>query len=99
MNRYKLYITAGLALASLFAAPAINSLGPVQKSYLADGSPLPPVPPRLATANSSLVADGSPLPPVPPGSTGHGFAEPQLIADGSPLPPVPPKLANALLVS
>jgi hypothetical protein len=95
LNRYKLYITAGVALASLIAAPAINSFGPAQKSFLAEGSPLPPVPPGTVSPTSTLLAEGSPLPPVPP-----GIASFALIAEGSPLPPVPPGItANAVTVA
>jgi hypothetical protein len=88
LNRYKLYITAGLALASLIAAPTIHSFGPIQKSFLAEGSPLPPVPPGSdghVFGNSALIAEGSPLPPVPPTA-----AATVTVAEGSPLPPVPP---------
>jgi hypothetical protein len=53
------------------------------KMQVADGMPLPPLPP---TAKSAwLLADGAPLPPLPP-TTKSAW----LLADGAPLPPLPP---------
>jgi hypothetical protein len=56
-----------------------------QRMQLADGTPLPPLPPPNAS-NASLVADGTPLPPLPPPNAN----ELTLLADGTPLPPLPP---------
>ncbi len=36
-----------------------------QRMQMADGSPLPPLPPPNASS-AMLLADGSPLPPLPP---------------------------------
>ena len=62
----------------------------VLKTYIADGSPRPPLPP------SSLTADGSPRPPLPP-ATFDGSPRPPLppvvVADGCPRPPLPPGLS------
>jgi hypothetical protein len=66
VNRYKLYITAGVALASLIAAPAFQSFKPSQNKHIAEGSPLPPVPPPGSGNYLQIIAEGSPLPPVPP---------------------------------
>lgn len=72
-----------------------SNINQKQQQQLADGMPLPPVPPPDVSSNS-LIADGMPLPPVPPpnavGTT--------LSADGMPLPPIPPPDADgAMLVA
>jgi len=53
------------------------------QTEMADGMPLPPLPP---VGRSVLLADGTPLPPLPPGNGA-------LLADGMPLPPLPPSAA------
>jgi len=62
-----------------------------QQLQLADGMPLPPLPPPKVSSNT-LIADGMPLPPLPPpnaiGTT--------LLADGMPLPPLPPPNVNRI---
>jgi len=59
---------------------------------MADGMPLPPLPP--SGKGSSLIADGMPLPPLPP----SGKAT-LLVADGMPLPPLPPSGRGSLLIA
>jgi hypothetical protein len=53
---------------------------PPGSQLVADGYPIPPLPP-----GRDLLADGYPIPPLPPGST--------LVADGYPIPPLPPGMA------
>jgi hypothetical protein len=60
-----------------------------QQLQLADGMPLPPLPPPNINSNS-LIADGMPLPPLPPPNA-DGVT---LVADGMPLPPLPPPNVN-----
>ena len=64
-----------------------------QQLQLADGMPLPPLPPQNINSNS-LIADGMPLPPLPPNAVGT-----TLLADGMPLPPLPPNADEAMLVA
>jgi hypothetical protein len=52
---------------------------------VADGMPLPPLPPPKG-GYTALVADGMPLPPLPPPKGNYTV----LVADGMPLPPLPP---------
>jgi hypothetical protein len=59
---------------------------------MADGMPLPPLPP--SGKGSSLMADGMPLPPLPPSGKGT-----LLVADGMPLPPLPPSGRGSLLIA
>jgi hypothetical protein len=61
-------------------------------TFIADGSPRPPLPPGLAFDGSprpplppSFVVDGSPRPPLPPAAA----------FDGSPRPPLPPSRLSA----
>jgi len=44
------------------------SLPTVEKALVADGPPVPPVPPpkEIGSATELLIADGPPVPPVPP---------------------------------
>lgn len=70
------------------------------QTEMADGMPLPPLPPvgksvlsadgmplpPLPPRNGALLTDGMPLPPLPPGNS-------TLLADGMPLPPLPPSAA------
>ena len=65
--------------AVLFLAAFILLPGPgdgkynVSKPVIADGRPLPPLPPHSTT--NTLMADGWPLPPLPPGgATTFSFA-------------------------
>ena len=62
-----------------------------QQLQLADGMPLPPLPPPNVTSNT-LIADGMPLPPLPPPSADGAM----LAADGMPLPPLPPPNVNGI---
>ena len=62
-----------------------------QRLQLADGMPLPPLPPPNVSSNT-LIADGMPLPPLPPPSVDRAM----LAADGMPLPPLPPPNVNAI---
>jgi hypothetical protein len=57
-----------------------------KRTEMADGMPLPPLPP--GGKGILLVADGMPLPPLPPKNVT------ELVADGMPLPPLPPKVAG-----
>ncbi len=56
---------------------------------MADGMPLPPLPP--SGKGSSLTADGMPLPPLPPSGKGT-----LLVVDGMPLPPLPPSKVDVI---
>jgi hypothetical protein len=80
---------AVLALAALIVAPVSAIVNFNHNVNVAEGSPIPPVPP-------GLVAEGSPIPPVPPGLVAEGSpippVPPTLVAEGSPIPPVPPVL-------
>ena len=62
-----------------------------QQLQLADGMPLPPLPPPNVSSNT-LIADGMPLPPLPPPSVDGAM----LVADGMPLPPLPPPNVNGI---
>jgi hypothetical protein len=88
VNR-KIYL-ALLALAALIVAPVSAIVNFNHNVNVAEGSPIPPVPP-------GLVAEGSPIPPVPPGLVAEGSpippVPPTLVAEGSPIPPVPPAAA------
>jgi hypothetical protein len=56
-------------------------------ALLADGNPIPPMPPYGITSVSFVAADGNPIPPMPP----YGKTSSSLIAaDGNPIPPMPP---------
>ncbi len=85
---------AVLLLAVSMVLPVVRSVNlsagkcvTLDRTLIADGSPIPPYPPTLEADGSpippyppTLVADGSPIPPYPP----------TLVADGSPIPPYPP---------
>ena len=83
--------TSFTLLVGSLAGPAtqrVNHNNPTngnQRMQLADGTPLPPLPPPNAST-INLVADGTPLPPLPPPNAN----ELMLMADGTPLPPLPP---------
>jgi hypothetical protein len=62
--------------------------GQVTVILMADGMPLPPLPPYAS--DLTLTADGMPLPPLPPNANAV-----TLMADGMPLPPLPPYVADA----
>jgi hypothetical protein len=75
-------------------------------TFIADGSPRPPLPPALAFDGSprpplpprSATFDGSPRPPLPPGFVVDGSPRPPLppaAFDGSPRPPLPPSGLSA----
>jgi hypothetical protein len=69
-------------------------------SVQADGTPLPPFPPKKPRASSIIVvADGTPLPPFPPKKPRSSSIT--IVADGTPLPPFPPKKPRtaAIMVS
>ena len=53
-----------------------------QQLQLADGMPVPPLPPPNLSSNT-LIADGMPLPPLPPPNSFHGSL---IVADGTPPP-------------
>jgi hypothetical protein len=68
-----LYASAALLFAVLMVLPVTGSvnnsagnLSNPNKVILADGSPIPPLPPYAFDSNTSIVADGSPIPPLPP---------------------------------
>ena len=93
--------TALAVAVSLFAAlmvlPVVRSVNltagkPVTIDHVlnADGSPMPPLPPKPPSmVEGTLVADGSPMPPLPPKPPSMDAGT--LVADGSPMPPLPPK--------
>jgi hypothetical protein len=88
VNR-KLYL-ALLALAALIVTPVSAIVNFNNKVNIAEGNPLPPLPP-------AIVAEGNPLPPLPPAIVAEGNPLPPLpparVAEGNPLPPLPPQLA------
>ncbi len=64
-------------------------------SLQADGTPLPPFPPKKRANAPAIVADGTPLPPFPPKKL--RASSPTFVADGTPLPPFPPKKRSAAI--
>jgi hypothetical protein len=93
VNRNKLCV-ALLALAALIVTPVSAVVNFNNKVNIAEGNPLPPLPPAILTEGNPLpplppvvVAEGNPLPPLPP----------TLVAEGNPLPPLPPGLTVAVL--
>jgi hypothetical protein len=90
MRFKKVALLSGLTLlAGFIVVPAGSSVNRhntrkgTTPTDVADGMPLPPLPPD---GKSVLSADGMPLPPLPPGNS-------TLLADGMPLPPLPPSAA------
>ena len=91
----KLAVVFGLFVLALSVATSGNyspSNSTVEKNlagtFLADGSPRPPLPPTFAF-------DGSPRPPLPPQEAAPDGSPrpplpPMVVADGSPRPPLPP---------
>jgi len=107
MRFKKVALLSGLTLlAGSMVVPAGSSVNrrttakSTTQTDVADGMPLPPLPPHgksalsadgmplppLPPAIGALLADGMPLPPLPPGNS-------VLLADGMPLPPLPPTAA------
>jgi hypothetical protein len=84
-------------LAVLMVLPVVRSVNlsagksvTIDRVLIADGSPIPPYPPKPPSIKAStLVADGSPIPPYPPKPPSMKAST--LVADGSPIPPYPPK--------
>jgi hypothetical protein len=96
----KVAILAALSLlALLIVLPITSSVNqtvgnPVLNNgtLRADGTPIPPLPPKkkLHRDSTSLVADGTPIPPLPPKKKLYRDST-SLVADGTPIPPLPPK--------
>ncbi len=65
MRRLLILVLAG-ALTALIVLPVSPTVNPtIGKTTLrADGSPIPPIPPKPSVGD--LWADGSPIPPIPP---------------------------------
>jgi len=92
-------------LAVLMVLPVMRSVNlsagkPValDRTQFADGSPMPPFPPKPPSMNAdTLVADGSPMPPFPPKPPSMNADT--LVADGSPMPPFPPKPPQTLVIA
>src|SRR5437879_739686 len=92
---------AVLALAVSMVLPIVRSVNlsagkpvTIDRTLRADGSPIPPFPPKPSSIDgSTLVADGSPIPPFPPKPSSIDGST--LVADGSPIPPFPPKPPQA----
>ena len=90
-TKIALAVSLNLVIGSIVVPPnhSVNHFTPATKPshqiQLADGMPLPPLPPPNA-AGTTLVADGMPLPPLPPPNA----SDVTLLADGMPLPPLPP---------
>jgi hypothetical protein len=64
-------------------------------SLQADGTPLPPFPPKKRAYAPTIVADGTPLPPFLPKKL--RASSQTFVADGTPLPPFPPKKRSAAI--
>ena len=94
-TRIALAVSLNLIIASIVVPTShrVNHHNPTngnQRMQMADGMPLPPLPPPHA-ARTTLLADGMPLPPLPPPQVSGTT----LMADGMPLPPLPPPHAEA----
>ncbi len=75
--------------------PPVGLFSPVDNggdALVADGWPVPPLPPP--SLSESLVSDGWPVPPLPPPNLGES-----LVADGWPVPPLPPPNLGESLVA
>jgi len=67
-------VVAVLLLAVSMVLPVVRSVNlsagkcvTIDGTLMADGSPIPPYPPKPSSMNAgTLVADGSPIPPYPP---------------------------------
>jgi len=75
VNRNKLCATL-LAFAALIVTPVSVIVNFNNKVSIAEGNPLPPLPPVMVAEGNPLpplppvmVAEGNPLPPLPPGLT------------------------------
>jgi len=96
MQFRKVSLLSGLSLlVGSIVVPASSSVNQnpttngTTQMQMADGMPLPPLPP--SGKGSLLIADGMPLPPLPP----SGKAT-LLVADGMPLPPLPPSKVDVI---
>ena len=83
-----------LALGSKISNTLFPSAQSVPYGLRADGDPVPPFPPKPASANLAdtvvVIADGDPVPPFPPLSPSPNVADTAVvIADGDPVPPFP----------
>ena len=94
MRFKKVALLSGLSLlAGFIVVPSSSSVNRnttsigTRQMLMADGMPLPPLPP--SGKGTLLIADGMPLPALPPGGKGT-----LLVADGMPLPPLPPGKIN-----
>jgi hypothetical protein len=91
-----------LALGSKISNTLYPSAQSVPYGLRADGDPVPPFPPKPASANLAdtvvVIADGDPVPPFPPQPTSPNLADTMVvIADGDPVPPFPhPPLGSNL---
>jgi hypothetical protein len=90
-------VVAVFAFAVLMVLPVTRSVNlsagkpvTIDRTLSADGSPIPPFPPKpFAMDTGTFVADGSPIPPFPPQLVSMDAST--LMADGSPIPPFPPQ--------
>ncbi len=91
-----------LALGSKISNTLFPSAQSLHYGLRADGDPVPPFPPRPASANRVdtvvVIADGDPVPPFPPQPPSPNLADTAVvIADGDPVPPFPhPPLGSNL---
>src|SRR5712692_167955 len=60
-------------------------------SLQADGTPLPPFPPKKRSSATTIVADGAPVPPFPPKKRSSATT---IVADGAPSTFVPAEEAT-----
>ncbi len=91
-----------LVLGNKISNTLFPSAQPVPYGLRADGDPVPPFPPKPASANLAdtvvVIADGDPVPPFPPSSPNVSDTV-VVIADGDPVPPFPhPPLGSNLRV-
>ncbi len=91
-----------LALGSKISNTLFPSAQSVPSGLRADGDPVPPFPPKPASANLAdtvvVIADGDPVPPFPPRPPSPNLADAVVvIVDGDPVPPFPrPPLGSTL---
>ncbi len=91
-----------LALGSKISNTLFPSPQSLHYGLRADGDPVPPFPPKPASANLAdtvvVIADGDPVPPFPPRPPSPNRADAVVvIADGDPVPPFPhPPLGSTL---
>jgi hypothetical protein len=67
MRRLFILVLAG-ALAALILLPVTATVNPTvgKAAWVAEGDPIPPIPPKAKLSVGNLRAEGDPIPPIPP---------------------------------